>query len=144
MTIGAMETREKMTKGEIIRTNDIVAIARAAYEAYVAKNRTAIEKLIAADFHFTSPLDNRIDRATYFARCWPNSERIDGFNFINLVRDGDRVFVTYEGHTRDGERFRNTEILTVRGGQIVEVEVYFGWSIPHKAKLGGFVEDNQD
>ena len=37
-----METREKMTKGEIIRTNDIVAIARAAYEAYVAKNRGAI------------------------------------------------------------------------------------------------------
>ena len=103
MTIGAMETREKMTKEEIIRTNDIVAIARAAYEAYVAKNRGAIEKLIAAYFHFTSPLDNRIDRATYFARCWPNSERIDGFNFINLVRDGDRVFVTYEGHTRDGE-----------------------------------------
>ena len=144
MTIGAMETREKMTKGEIIRTNDIVAIARAAYEAYVAKDRGAIEKLIAADFHFTSPLDNRIDRATYFARCWPNSERIDDFNFINLVRDGDRVFVTYEGHTGDGERFRNTEIVTVRDGQIVEVEVYFGWSIPHKAKLGGFVENNED
>jgi ketosteroid isomerase-like protein len=144
MTIEAMETTEKMTKGKITGTNDIVAIARAAYEAYVAKNRAAIEKLIAADFHFTSPLDNRIDRATYFARCWPNSERIDGFNFINLVRDGDRVFVTYEGHTRNGERFRNTEIVTVRDGQIVEVEVYFGWSIPHKAKPGGFVEENED
>ena len=144
MTIEAMETTEKMTKGKITGTNDIVAIARAAYEAYVAKNRAAIEKLIAADFHFTSPLDNRIDRATYFARCWPNSERIDGFNFINLVRDGNRVFVTYEGHTRNGERFRNTEIVTVRDGQIVEVEVYFGWSIPHKAKPGGFVEENED
>jgi ketosteroid isomerase-like protein len=144
MTIEAMETTEKLTKGKITGTNDIVAIARAAYEAYVAKNRAAIEKLIAADFHFTSPLDNRIDRATYFARCWPNSERIDGFNFINLVRDGDRVFVTYEGHTRNGERFRNTEIVTVRDGQIVEVEVYFGWSIPHKAKPGGFVEENED
>ena len=60
------------------KENDNVAIARAAYEAYVAKDRAAIEKLIAPDFHFTSPLDNRIDRATYFARCWPNSERIDG------------------------------------------------------------------
>jgi ketosteroid isomerase-like protein len=144
MTIEAMETTEKIAKGKITRTNDIVAIARAAYEAYVAKNRAAIEKLIAADFHFTSPLDNRIDRATYFARCWPNSERIDGFNFINLVRDGDRVFVTYEGHTRNGERFRNTEIVTVRDGQIVKFEVYFGWSIPHKAKPGGFVEENED
>ena len=60
------------------------------------------------------------------------------------MRDGDRVFVTYEGHTRDGERFRNTEIVTIRGGQIVEVEVYFGWSIPHKAKLGGFVQDTEN
>jgi ketosteroid isomerase-like protein len=133
-----------MTKGKITRTNDLVAIARSAYEAYVAKNRAAIEELIAADFHFTSPLDNRIDRASYFARCWPNSERIDGFNFINLVRNGDRVLVTYEGHTTNGERFRNTEIVTVRDGQIVEVEVYFGWSIPHKAKPGGFVEGNED
>ena len=138
------ETTEETTRNKITRTNDIVAIARAAYEAYVAKNRAAIEKLIAADFHFTSPVDNRIDRATYFARCWPNNERIDGFNFINLVADRDRVFVTYEGHTKNGERFRNTEIVTVRDGQIVEVEVYLGWSIPHEAKPGGFVEDNEN
>lgn len=144
MTIEAMDTTERTTKEKITRTNDIVAIARAAYEAYVAKNRAAIEKLIGPDFHFTSQLDNRIDRATYFARCWPNSERIDGFNIINLVPDRDRVFVTYEGHSKNGERFRNTEIVTVRDGQIVAVEVYFGWSIPHKAKPGGFVEDNQD
>jgi hypothetical protein len=141
MTIEAMETTEKTPTGKITKANDIVAIARAPYEAYVAKNRAAIEKLIAADFRFTSPLDNRIDRATYFRRCWPNSERIDGFNFINLVPDRDRVFVTYEGHTQNGERFRNTEIVSIRGGQIVDVEVYFGWSIPHDAKPGGFAAD---
>ena len=124
--------------------NGIVAIVRAAYESYAAKNRAVFEKLIATDFHFTSPLDNRIDRATFFARCWPNNERIDGFHFISLVPDRDRVFVTYEAHTKYGERFRNTEIVTVRDGQIVEVEVYFGWSIPHKAELGGFVEDDED
>jgi ketosteroid isomerase-like protein len=129
---------------QINKENDCVGIARASYEAYVAKDRAAIEKLIAPDFHFTSPLDNRIDRATYFARCWPNSERIRDFDFINLVPDHDRVFVTYEGRGAKGARFRNTEIVTVRNGQIAEVEVYFGWSIPHKAKPGGFIEDNED
>jgi ketosteroid isomerase-like protein len=118
-----------------------VTIARAAYEAYVAKDRAAIERLIAEDFHFTSPLDNRIDRATYFARCWPNCEWINGFDFINLAADRHRVFVKYEGHNVDGQRFRNTEIVTVRGEQVVEVEVYFGWSIPHEAKPGGFIQD---
>ena len=124
------------------KADDNVAIARAAYEAYVAKDRAAIERLITPDFHFTSPLDNRIDRATYFARCWPNSETIKDFDFINLVADGDKVFVTYEGRHTDGRRFRNTEIVTVRQNQIVEVEVYFGWSIPHEAKPGGFLKEN--
>ncbi len=119
--------------------DDAVAIARASYDAYVTKDRAAIEALIADDFHFTSPLDNRLDRATYFARCWPNSESIEGFDIIHLVPDGERVFVTYEGRGA-GRRFRNTEILTVKDGRITEAEVYFGWTIPHEARPGGFVD----
>src|SRR5438105_4469433 len=120
-------------------TEDKIAVAKACFEAFVAKDRAAVEALIAEEFSFTSPLDNRIDRATYFERCWPNSEGIDGFDFVNLVAHGDLVFVTYEGHAGD-HLFRNTEILRVVDGKIVEVEVYFGWSIPHKAVLGGFVD----
>lgn len=123
-------------------TNDPVAIARASYEAYASKDRAQIEALIADDFHFTSPLDNRIDRATYFAHCWPNSETSESFDFINVVADGERVFVTYEGKSTQGHSFRNTEIVTVREGQITDVEVYFGWSIPHEARPGGFVDNN--
>ena len=133
-----------MAKEQKSKTNDVVAIARATYEAYVAKDRAAIERLIADDFHFTSPLDNRIDRETYFARCWPISDSIKGFDYINLVADGNRVFVTYEGHSTKGNSFRNTEILTLDNGQIVEAEVYFGWSIPHKAEPGGFLPDDED
>jgi ketosteroid isomerase-like protein len=123
------------------RTVRNVAIARAVFEAYVAKDRAALEKLIAEDFHFTSPLDNRLDRETYFRRCWPNSNVIEGFDFIHLITDGDRVFVTYEGWNTNEHRFRNTEILTIRDGRVVDVEVYFGWSLPHRAPLGGFVKD---
>jgi ketosteroid isomerase-like protein len=117
---------------------DSTFIAKASYEAYARKDRAAIESLIAPDFHFTSPLDNRIDRQTYFERCWPNSERISGFEFIHVVPHGEQVFVTYEAVGADGKKFRNTEILTVRNGQIVEAEVYFGWSLPHAAAAGGF------
>ena len=121
------------------RTVKNVAIARAAYEAYVRKDRAALDALIASDFHFTSPLDNQLDRETYFRRCWPNSRMIERFDFVHLVPDADRVFVTYEGRNTDGHRFRNTEILTIRDQKIVDVEVYFGWSLPHKAPQGGFV-----
>ena len=82
-----------MTTASTARNTEI---ARAAYDAYVTKDRAALEALLASDFHFTSPLDNRLDRDTYFRRCWPNSKTIAWFEFINLVADGDRVFVTYE------------------------------------------------
>ena len=119
------------------------AIAQAAYRAYVTKDRAALEALLADDFHFTSPLDNRLDRDTYFRRCWPNSEVIEDFEFVHVVTDAHRVFVTYEGRNTDGHRFRNTEILTIRDQLIVEVEVYFGWSLPHKAPQGGFVSEGE-
>ena len=111
-------------------TDDAISIARQVYEAYVTKDRPAIEALIADDFHFTSPLDNRLDRRAYFARCWKNSETIAGFTFIATAADGDRVFVVYEGRRTAGRPFRNAEVLTVRDGKIVETEVYFGWSPP--------------
>ena len=59
---------------------------------------------------------------------------------MNRALDGDRVLVTYEGRAVGGGRFRNTEILTLREGQIIDVEVYFGWSIPHPARDGAFVD----
>lgn len=125
------------------RTATNASIVRAAYEAYVTKDRAALERLLAEDFHFTSPRDNRLDRETYFRRCWPNSKVIEGFDFVHLLTDADRVFVTYEGRNTDGHRFRNTEILTIREQRIVDVEVYFGWSVPHRAPKGGFVDDDE-
>src|SRR3569833_4730123 len=94
-------------RSEVMSEHDNAALARACYDAYVSKDRASMEKLLAEDFHFTSPLDNRLDRATYFARCWPNSGTIAGFDFIHLVPHGDRVFVTYVARTRDGHQFRN-------------------------------------
>jgi len=119
---------------------DPIAIVRACYQAYADSDRAAAEAVIAEDFHFTSPLDNRIDRETYFARCWPNHEWITAYEFIRLIRDGEQVVATYIGQSSRGKPFRNTEVLTVRDGKIVEVEVYFGWSLPHRAAEGGFVE----
>ena len=116
-----------------------IAIVRACYRAYADSDRAAAEAVIAEDFHFTSPLDNRIDRETYFARCWPNHEWITGYEFVRLIADGEQVVATYVGQSSRGKPFQNTEVLTVRDGKIVEVEVYFGWSLPHKAAEGGFV-----
>ncbi len=124
--------------------NDPNSVVRNVYAAFVDKNRDAIEKLIGDTFHFTSPLDNQIDRDSYFKRCWPNSETIKEFKFIHFVVSAELVFVTYEGKSTDGQLFRNTEILRVENNKLVEVEVYFGWNIPHEAADGKSVKSKSE
>jgi hypothetical protein len=85
--------------------------------------------MLAEDFEFFSPADPGIGRERYFERCWPNSELIDGFEFVRLAEVGDEVIVTYESTKTDGSSFRNTEILTFAGGQLRRAEVYFGWTL---------------
>ncbi|MBC8073154.1 MAG: nuclear transport factor 2 family protein [Deltaproteobacteria bacterium] len=116
------------------------ALVRRLYAAWPAKDRATVDSIVADDFHFTSPLDNRLDRETFFARCWPNSATMQRIDVQRVLVDGDTVVVTYELTADGGKRFRNTEALRVRGGKVQEVEVYFGWNLPHPAPLGGFVE----
>jgi ketosteroid isomerase-like protein len=122
--------------------DDIERIVRACFKCYVDKDRATLEALIGEDFHFTSPLDNRIDRTTYFERCWPNSKAMAAIDIERVAVNGAQAFVTYELRMDDGRRSRNTEFFTVRNGQVTDVEVYFGWSIPHEAPDGKFVTSN--
>jgi ketosteroid isomerase-like protein len=101
-------------------------IIRRCYQAYVDKDRAALEPLIAEDFTFTSPWDDHIDRKTYFDRCWPNSESIQEFHLEKIFVQGDEAFVRYELIPKEGKRFRNTEFFRVKDEKIVEVQVYFG------------------
>lgn len=107
-------------------------VVQACLRAYVEKDRSALESLIAADYSFTSPIDNALDRETYFAICWPNSNAIVGFDMVHEAQNGEMVFIVYEGRTNSGKKFRNSEVHTVRQGQLVRTEVYFGWDIPHR------------
>ncbi len=114
-------------------------LATASLKAYVEKDRQALETLIADDFRFTSPIDNQIDRASYFRRCWPNSNSMTSATIVSAADLGDHAFIVYEVEAL-GKRFRNCERYSSRDGQITSVEVYFGWDLPHPASVGGFIE----
>jgi ketosteroid isomerase-like protein len=109
--------------------SDRLKLARACYGAYESGDRSVVEELLSDDFTFFSPTDPGIDRATYFERCWPNSELIEEFDFKRLIEVGDEVIVTYESTKTDGRRFRNTEVLIFEGDKICRAEVYFGWDL---------------
>ncbi len=101
-------------------------IVRACFAAYERKDRALIESLLAPGFTFSSPLDDGISRDRYFERCWPNSEHIDAVRIEHLFVQGDQAFVQYQLQTTGKPPFRNTEFFTLRDGQVVHVDVYFG------------------
>ena len=110
-------------------SKDATAIARDMYRAFAAGDRNFVERVLAEDFIFSSPLDVGLDRPGYFERCWPGAGKGQQFEFVRVVQSGDEVIVTYEMTRTDGGRGRNTEILTFRGEQISRAEVYFGWNL---------------
>ena len=101
-------------------------IIRALFAAYRANDRASVENSFAEDFRFTSPYDDRIDKATYFARCWRVPDWIERQQLEKIFVEGDEAFVTYQVVTKDGKRFRNTEFFVFDGDRIKRIDVYFG------------------
>jgi ketosteroid isomerase-like protein len=112
-----------------LTASDRLKVVRDVYGAYESRDRGVVEERLSDDFVFSAPPDVGIDRATYFERCWPNSEVTEAFDFKRLYEANGEVVVTYEATTTDGRRFRNTEIFGFDGDKISRVEVYFGWDV---------------
>jgi hypothetical protein len=62
-------------------------------------------------------------------------------DFVHGTESGDLAWIVYEA-SANGRRFRNTELHRVQNGRIVETEVHFGWTLPHVAAPGGFIEND--
>ena len=102
-------------------------IVRASFDAYLAQDRDTADRLIAEDFVFTSPQDDHIDKRAFLERCFPTADRLNSQEIVELVSAGaDGVFILYEYELTTGERYRNTEFIKVRDGQLVETQVFFG------------------
>lgn len=107
-------------------SNKVSEIIRRCFRAYETKERQTVEELLADDFTFTSPDDIGIDKATYFERCWPNSESMKAINVEKIFENGNEGFVRYEAELTTGEKFRNTEYFRIEGDKVKEVQVYYG------------------
>ncbi len=105
----------------------IADLARRYYHSYQDADREAVESLLADDFTFTSPWDDGIDRAAYFARCFPHAGSFRFREPLKVFAEGDEAFVRYETEGKPGGTFRNTELLRFDGDRIRSIEVFFGF-----------------
>jgi len=101
-------------------------IIRAIFAAYLSNDRKVVEDALTDDFRFTSPYDDEIDKATYFERCWRNSDWIERHELDRIFVEGDEAFVTYKCTAKGGKSFRNTEFFTFAGDKVRRIDVYFG------------------
>jgi ketosteroid isomerase-like protein len=101
-------------------------IIRNLFAAYLQNDRRSVEATFTDDFRFTSPYDDEIDKATYFARCWKNSDWIERQDLETIMVEGEAAFVTYRCVAREGKSFRNTEFFAFAGDRIRRIDVYFG------------------
>lgn len=119
--------------------NKKAEMIRALFAAYMSNDRRAVENALADDFRFTSPYDDRIDKATYFERCWRNTDWIERHEFEKIFVEGDEAFVAYNCVAKGGKNFRNTEFFGFEGDKIKRIDVYFGATYQN----GVFVRQNE-
>lgn len=103
-------------------------ILRGLFAAYMSNDRASVEDMLSADFRFTSPYDDAIDKPSYFERCWRNSDWIERHELERIFVEGDEAFVTYNCVAKSGRNFRNTEFFAFDGDKIKRIVVYFGAS----------------
>jgi ketosteroid isomerase-like protein len=115
-------------------------IIRALFAAYMANDRKAVEDTLTEDFRFTSPYDDRIDRKTYFERCWRDTGWIERHELEKILVEGDEAFVTYKCLAKGGKSFRNTEFFAFAGDKVKSIDVYFGASYQNDV----FVRQNEN
>jgi ketosteroid isomerase-like protein len=104
----------------------IATLVRRYFSAYETRDRQVLEGMLHERFTFSSPLDDRIHRAAYFARCWPNSQTLRRITVEKIFEQGDEAFIRYEAESTTGKKFRNTEWLRFENGRLMEVQVFFG------------------
>ncbi|MEU8781050.1 nuclear transport factor 2 family protein [Streptomyces sp. NPDC048637] len=108
-----------------------IDVVRAAFAAYLAQDRAAMDRLLAEDFVFTSPQDDHIGKAAFLEICFPTVDRLRRQEILDAVAlDGEQVFVRYAYELKTGEQHRNVEVMTVRDGRVTETQVYFGGNFP--------------
>jgi hypothetical protein len=96
------------------------------FDAYRAKDRPRLEAMLAPEFTFSSPYDDRLIRLQYLERCWPESERAEARQVRSIVERGEEAVVEYTCELLSGDRFCNRERFVFKGDKVKAIEVYFG------------------
>jgi len=112
------------TTGLRLKSQEVV---RKYYAAWEKKDWQRLDRMLADDFTFSSPLDDHISKSDYKAGCWDTQIAfIDRFDLKQVIGTDNEAFVMYICHTANGKTFQNVEYFKLRDAKVKSVECYFG------------------
>jgi hypothetical protein len=102
-------------------------IIRDYFEGWQKKEWTQVAAQLDDRFTFTSPApDDHINIEQFKAKCWPQAEHINGFEFVKIVDLGTEALAMMHVITKDKKLIRNVEYFQFKNGKIASIEVFFG------------------
>ncbi len=92
-----------------------------------------VESVLAEDFTFTSPYDDRIELREYKEKCWNTIREIGEFEFVAIIENETEAFARYRNRI-NGEPVQNAEHFIFRDGKLKGIVVFFGRPKTSKVK----------
>src|SRR5690606_2766590 len=113
--------------GTLIVVADAVDVVRRQFDAYRRQDAGVAESLLDDGLRFTSPQDDHIDKRAFMEGCFPTAERFvrQEIRQIAEIAPG-LVVLRYVYELQGGATYSNVEFITVQGGRVTEIRVYFG------------------
>jgi ketosteroid isomerase-like protein len=103
------------------------ALVRRYYKLWEIKDWAPFDAMLADDFTFSSPQDDRISKAVFKKKCFESQVGfIKSFDLETVMAKGDQVIVEYLLHTQNGKELRNVELHRLHRGKIESIDCYFG------------------
>jgi hypothetical protein len=114
------------------------ATIRKYYKAWEIKDWHPVDLLLAADFTFSSPVDDHISKSAFKKGCWDTQVAlIERQDLTHVIGTGNEAFVMYVCHTTNGKTFRNVEYLRLKDQQVEAIECYFGAQNNYPSAVSG-------
>ncbi len=101
--------------------SEIAGIIARYYTAWVRRDWSLAQAVLAADVRFRSPQDQANSADEMFQVCWSYGAGLVGVRFLKRIYADNEAFVILEWTAENGGMFVGAEYLRVADGKIVEI-----------------------
>lgn len=101
------------------------------FSCYETSDKGTLEKLLDDRFEFSSPHDRKLDKTSYFKKCWGFNKSVKQYQILKFIENKNEAFLSYRAVTYDNREIENAEYFEIKDGKIINIKVYYG-NLPKK------------